>query len=1431
MNLKRRLVGICMAVIGSCGVAWGETLDLAGANRTLTSLSGYDSVVNSGGSATLTLNLSSDETFTGEMTGPVKLVKDGTGKFTINGSGFHGTSGFDIVKGIVVIGPNAGDRALGAEGANVTISDGGALDLNLPGTASNERTRITHDVILNIAGSGFNGSGALFSSAKVDNWQHKSLGRIRLTADATISVNGRMDIRGSNEKGYAELIGEGHTLTVTSANYGNLTICGATTTLKKIIVVNKGFASFEGTGGGLTLTENIELRDSAHLQFYGGIHASVLATPIVVTGNDTQIIAGNANQDHRQNITIAKGAKLTFLRVYSDHTHSYYGTITNHGTVNSQDDKVYYRGTIVNHGTWDFIWNPRGVEGCTIINDGTMYTANYQKTPYLNVKIDNTGFFGQKRTSENPDNSGWQTFNGTLTVLTNNFTYTIEGTRGLDFHPTTITAPEGKKVTVRAANAGNNNGIWTGAGASQMTSNVPLSFENLGGGDLVFRAYATDFPMAPSIDIEKASGSLLFHLHDQYRVAERTAVLDGSRYHFDASKVDTYFYGEQARTNTLNRSDIKLVNASWDLSRNMIVSPTASGNIIGSLVLGENTDLTVGSVMLSNFGASHVRLALQDDSSMTFSGDNARFLVKWNTTTNAVVMNGGTLNLPRDWKIETTDRSSSGRFLPYTGLDLTLGEADSTEANTINLANNATAKAYAALKGCGPLAISGDGDFVANARQQGRLAGDVTVSGSGVKNLSGASAFGGALTVEEGATAQIGISGTSAVKAALVGTSKSGPCGRRDPQVYEMLDETINYAGPFDLLSDNFDIVHSATVWNEDFSLSAGQGVVYEGEFYVPEAADYTFFGGWDNSIKLRIDGEDVLESVGFDTNDVARVTLAEGWHPFRLAVHNMGGDGCGSTIQSKSKSSALQKHRYIGTSCPADWQTSETWDDVTVVGGTRVMNNYGDDSHQNATLLKSLNDWSGFFYVKPEQAGKWEIHCCYDDRMFFTIDDDYRTESTYAPVVTNTYTIAAGWHTFHARGADTGGGHGGGWRNGDMAVSVVLPGKTDAVAFDERNFGMRHTMDDGEFLAATQPMGIGWTTATLSADKERKAENYTKFSPQTVKMRPLAKTYGSSVRWKHRAIGGTCPNDWQTTETWDSVAVTNSFSGINEYNGWTGVKESLNEWTGYFYVEAKNAGDWEVQACHDDKVAFRIDDTYKTEATYNPVVTNHVTLTEGWHRFWIRCWDTGGGYGAGVRNDNKTLRIKRPGDADYVAFDERAFKVRASMELATAEALETALLRPGLYGGATVKAGAMLANEVPYGACPVESTLAVEPGATLKGRYTLGAEGSLVVKSAGGRVKSLASEGTALPLLTAAMFASGGSLVVDFAARPAHTKIVVGPADDSLAALSKSELAAVVKGVVNGDAATMSDFEPKVVGEQLILVNHAADGFAIVIH
>ena len=343
MTLKRRLVGICMAVIGSCGVAWGETLDLAGANRTLTSLSGYDRVVNSGGSATLTLNLSSDETFAGEMTGAVKLVKDGTGKLTINGSGFHGTSGFDIVKGIVVLGPNAGDRALGAEGASVTISDGGALDLNLPSTTSNERTRITHDVILNIAGSGFNGSGALFSSAKVDNWQHKSLGRIRLTADATIGVNGRMDIRGSNEKGYAELIGAGHTLTVTSANYGNLTICGATTKLKKIIVVNKGFASFEGTGGGLTLAENIELKDSAHLQFYGGIHASVLATPIAVTGSDTQIIAGNANQDHHQNITIAKGAKLTFLRVYSDHTHSYYGTITNNGTVDSHDDKVYYR--------------------------------------------------------------------------------------------------------------------------------------------------------------------------------------------------------------------------------------------------------------------------------------------------------------------------------------------------------------------------------------------------------------------------------------------------------------------------------------------------------------------------------------------------------------------------------------------------------------------------------------------------------------------------------------------------------------------------------------------------------------------------------------------------------------------------------------------------------------------------------------------------------------------------------------------------------------------------------------------------------------------------------------------------------------------------------------------------------------------------------
>ena len=67
MNLKRGFVGICMVVMGSCGGVWGETLDLAGANRTLTSLAGYDSIVNSGASATLTLNLSSDETFTAEL--------------------------------------------------------------------------------------------------------------------------------------------------------------------------------------------------------------------------------------------------------------------------------------------------------------------------------------------------------------------------------------------------------------------------------------------------------------------------------------------------------------------------------------------------------------------------------------------------------------------------------------------------------------------------------------------------------------------------------------------------------------------------------------------------------------------------------------------------------------------------------------------------------------------------------------------------------------------------------------------------------------------------------------------------------------------------------------------------------------------------------------------------------------------------------------------------------------------------------------------------------------------------------------------------------------------------------------------------------------------------------------------------------------------
>ena len=100
MNI--RLLAAVALVTTVCS-AWAEALDLKGSDCEVTSLSGYESVCNSGAAATLTVNLAADETFSRTISGPVKLVKTGTKTLTLSGDNTY-TGGTEINGGKLIAG-------------------------------------------------------------------------------------------------------------------------------------------------------------------------------------------------------------------------------------------------------------------------------------------------------------------------------------------------------------------------------------------------------------------------------------------------------------------------------------------------------------------------------------------------------------------------------------------------------------------------------------------------------------------------------------------------------------------------------------------------------------------------------------------------------------------------------------------------------------------------------------------------------------------------------------------------------------------------------------------------------------------------------------------------------------------------------------------------------------------------------------------------------------------------------------------------------------------------------------------------------------------------------------------------------------------------------------------------------------------------------
>jgi len=420
-----------------------------------------------------------------------------------------------------------------------------------------------------------------------------------------------------------------------------------------------------------------------------------------------------------------------------------------------------------------------------------------------------------------------------------------------------------------------------------------------------------------------------------------------------------------------------------------------------------------------------------------------------------------------------------------------------------------------------------------------------------------------------------------------------------------------------------------------------------------------------------------------------------------------------------------------------------------------------------------------GRFYV-PE-AGTWYFAGTFDDYLAFYIDGVQVLQTTASnEIKTGSRALTKGWHLFTITGYDGTGDQGptqGAWK--------------------------------------TRNMSVGWTTtATTSTD----ANDYEPFDNTTLMMQSEP-----SIRWQRATVSNATglqePANLRAYSEWTSDVVTNTLRIINTKQH-PALQLAINRFSGYFYVESSQVGEWSFRTRFDDTDLFAIDG--------EEVVCNNrgggmsdwsvgtKTLTQGFHFFEFRCVDGGGGWGGkaqgNVASDDCALLAKRPLDADYVAFDENLVQF-AHNTFRTRHMGEG-----GILGELELGEGAVLRNTVQRGACPILGTLCGT--GTLQGPFRFAGENNCW------RISGASNDFEPSQFVNpdAATLAGLKRVELDFTTRPLRRRYVLA---DALGLTSETvgEVELTVK--VNGNPLNTNALSLAIENDKLV-VNNTSYGIII---
>ena len=247
----------------------------------------------------------------GKIGGAGTFTKSGAGTLTFNATGGLDQQPIVVSGGVFKLGDDLKDHALGGTGDStpIIVNDGATLDLNYNqnGKTEQERTRLTHDKLIHIAGDGVDGRGALVLDS--NTVCYNLLTALVLDDDASVGGTTRFDMRrGSSSADYARtatsIYGPGKELTV--RNTQAFGIIGADITLDTLRIASGATVQFQYNGA-INIANGIHI-DGGTLYFEYG--SDIGNTSVAADSGDCTIRAWAGNGAIGGPVTVASGATL-----------------------------------------------------------------------------------------------------------------------------------------------------------------------------------------------------------------------------------------------------------------------------------------------------------------------------------------------------------------------------------------------------------------------------------------------------------------------------------------------------------------------------------------------------------------------------------------------------------------------------------------------------------------------------------------------------------------------------------------------------------------------------------------------------------------------------------------------------------------------------------------------------------------------------------------------------------------------------------------------------------------------------------------------------------------------------------------------------------------------------------------------------------------